>query len=110
MKVKIDENLSRAHGLVLEQAGHDVADVFQEQLAGAKDEVLWSHVSAEGRFLITLDIDFSDVREFAPGTHAGILLVRTTHPSISTVSAILRRVLAETGLDALAGCLAVAET
>src|SRR5687768_11681303 len=28
------------------------------------------------RFLVTQDLDFSDVRKFAPGTHAGIMLVR----------------------------------
>ncbi len=31
---------------------------------------------AEGRFLITQDLDFSDVRRFQPGTHHGLLLVR----------------------------------
>lgn len=64
MNVKIDENLARAHRRILEAAGHDVADVHDERLAGASDDVLWSHVCAEGRFLVTLDADFSDVRMF----------------------------------------------
>jgi predicted nuclease of predicted toxin-antitoxin system len=47
------------------------------------------------RFFVTLDTDFSDVRKFTPGSHPGILLVRTTHASVSAVSLILRRVLDE---------------
>jgi predicted nuclease of predicted toxin-antitoxin system len=109
VKLKIDENLSRAHRRILEAAGHDVADVHDEQLAGASDDVLWSHVCEEGRFLVTLDTDFSDVRRFLPGTHPGILLMRTTHPSIFAVSTILRRVLEERDLTSVAGCLVVAD-
>jgi hypothetical protein len=48
----------------------------------------------KGRFLITQDLDFSDTRQFAPGTHAGLLLVRLREPgahalleAISTVAA-----------------------
>lgn len=109
MKIKIDENLARVHRRILEAAGHDVADVHDERLTGAADEVLWSHVCAEGRFFITLDTDFSDVRLFTPGSHPGILLVRTTHASVSAVSTILRRVLDERDLASLATCLAVAD-
>jgi predicted nuclease of predicted toxin-antitoxin system len=109
VKVKIDENLARAHRRILEAAGHDVADVHDERLAGATDDVLWAHVCAEGRFLVTLDVDFSDVRLFMPGSHPGILLVRTTHASVSAVSMILRRVLDERDLTSLAACLAVAD-
>ena len=109
MNIKIDENLGSAHRRVLEQAGHDVADVHDEQLGGATDEALWSKVCAEDRFFVTLDTDFSDIRRFPPGTHPGILLLRTTHPSVAVVSAILQRVLGEQPLDSLAGCLAVAD-
>jgi predicted nuclease of predicted toxin-antitoxin system len=109
MNVKIDENLALAHRRILEAAGHEVADVHDERLAGATDEVLWSHICAEGRFFVTLDTDFSDVRLFTPGSHPGILLVRTTHASLSAVSMILHRVLEEHDLASLAGHLAVAD-
>jgi predicted nuclease of predicted toxin-antitoxin system len=109
VKVKIDENLSRAHRRILEAAGHEVADVYDEGLAGASDDVLWSHVCEEGRFLVTLDTDFSDVRRFSPGSHPGILLLRTIHPSVPTVAMILRRVLEERDLTSLTACLVVAD-
>ena len=31
---------------------------------------------SDGRFLITQDLDFSDAREYVPGTHHGLLRVR----------------------------------
>jgi len=37
-------------------------------------------VQAAERFLITQDLDFSDIRRFAPGTHHGLLLVRLRTP------------------------------
>ena len=37
---------------------------------------VWAAAQAAGRFLITQDLDFSDVRKFQPGTHHGLLLVR----------------------------------
>ena len=109
MRIKIDENLAATHARILAEAGHDVSDVHVESLGGATDDLLWARVCAEGRFLVTLDTDFADVRRFAPGTHPGILLLRSTHPSISIVSTILRRVRAERELSALAGALAVAD-
>ncbi len=110
MKVKIDENLGTAHKLLLQEAGHDVEDVYDEKVAGASDEELWRLVCREGRFLVTLDVDFSDVRLYPPASHPGILLIRTGHPSMSSVASILQRVLGDPGgLERLSGCLAVAD-
>ena len=109
MNIKIDENLAAAHAALLERAGHDVHDVHQEGLTGAADSVIWSQVCDEDRFFITLDTDFSDVRRFEPGTHPGILLLRSSRPSVAVIAGILQRVLDETPLDTLAGCLAVAD-
>jgi predicted nuclease of predicted toxin-antitoxin system len=45
-------------------------------VAGHEDRNVSAAAQAAGRFLITQDFDFSDVREFKPGTHHGLLLVR----------------------------------
>lgn len=109
MKLKIDENLATSHRELLRAAGFDTTDVHEEGLAGASDSELWAEVCNEGRLLVTLDHDFSDVRRFVPGTHPGLLLLRTNHPSRGGVERILRRILAENVLDTLSGCLAVAD-
>jgi predicted nuclease of predicted toxin-antitoxin system len=107
--VKLDEHLGKAHLQLLREGSYDADSVLGERLAGSSDEVLWSRVVADGRFLITLDLDFSDVRRFRPGTHPGILLVRARSTSVPAVLRVLRRVLAERPLGELRGCLAVAD-
>ncbi len=85
MKVKLDENLPLALAIALRARGHDVDTVADEGLKGRDDSTIWQAAQAEGRFLITQDLDFSDVRRFSPGTHAGLLLVRLAEPGRLTL-------------------------
>ncbi len=81
MKLKLDENLPARLATELARLGHDTDTAPQEQLQGQCDERIWEAAQASGRFLITQDLDFSDVRRFKPGTHEGILLVRLKRPT-----------------------------
>ena len=76
MRIKLDENIPLRTQSLLLNLGHDVEIVPQEDLAGGTDDQIWQAAQATTRFLITQDLDFSDIRRFIPGTHAGILLVR----------------------------------
>ncbi|GAC1572413.1 MAG: hypothetical protein NVS3B20_04300 [Polyangiales bacterium] len=76
MKLKLDENVPVTAAARLAALGHDVDTVRDEGLTGTADDRVWSAAQAEGRFLVTQDMDFSDARSFAPGTHHGLLLVR----------------------------------
>lgn len=76
MKLKLDENLPEALIKTLAALGHDVDSVREEGIAGRDDATVWNASQEAGRFLVTQDLDFSDMRRFAPGTHCGILLVR----------------------------------
>lgn len=107
--VKLDENLGQAHLDLLERAGYSADRVTDEGLSGQPDEVIWQRACAEGRFFVTLDLDFSDVRKYAPGTHPGVLLIRARSRSRSAVLDVLSRVVREHPLETLAGCLAVAD-
>ena len=109
MKIKLDENLGRSHAEFLRQVGHTAERVHDQGLSGINDEGLWQRVCREGWFLITLDLDFSDVRQFPPGSHPGILLIRPRSQARDSVMEVLHRVLAERPLETLAGCLAVAD-
>lgn len=80
MRAKLDENLGvRAIELLL-AAGHDIETVAGEDLGGASDEELIAVCGAEGRVLITLDLDFANVLRFPPFRHAGIVVLRLPHP------------------------------
>src|SRR5271165_1638941 len=81
MKIKLDENLPFRLATVLNELGHDVHTTREEGLSGHADPEIWRIAQSESRFLITQDLDFSDSRKFAPGSHCGILLVRLRWPS-----------------------------
>ena len=80
MTIKLDENLPERLVAELQTLGHDVDTVVLERLAGRDDADVWQAAQNAGRFFITQDLDFSDVRRYSPGTHAGLLLVRLVQP------------------------------
>jgi predicted nuclease of predicted toxin-antitoxin system len=95
MKIKLDENLPARLLPILKNHGHDVHTVADEQLNGRTDAEIWQAVNVEGRFLITQDLDFSDTRKFAPGTHAGLLLLRLREPGAHALTEAVTAVAAE---------------
>jgi predicted nuclease of predicted toxin-antitoxin system len=107
--VKLDENLSQSHADFLNKAGYAAERVTDEGLSGAADAAVWHRAVSEGRFFITLDLDFADVRRFPPGSHPGIVLLRPRSRSRDAVLDILQRVVQEQPLNTLAGCFVVAD-
>lgn len=86
MKIKLDENLPERVRPILQSLGYEVDTVPEEHLSGRPDDEVWQAAQAQGRFLITQDLDFSDTRQFAPGTHAGLLLVRLREPGAQALA------------------------
>jgi hypothetical protein len=78
--VKLDENLPAVLVGDLAAFGHDADSVPQEGIQGRPDGEVFAAAQSAGRFLVTQDLDFSDVRKFAPGTHHGLLPVRLRTP------------------------------
>ena len=62
MNVKLDENVPAGLASLLEKHGHDVVTVPQQGLAGQPDAPIWEATQGETRFLITMDLDFADIR------------------------------------------------
>jgi len=108
MNIKLDENLPAGLSSVLAVHGHDVETVPQESLGGASDLTVWEAAQQEGRFSITQDFDFSDVRRFTPGTHYGLLLVRLRIPSRWALLERVRIILETEDVSSWAGCFVVA--
>lgn len=78
MKFKTDENLPVEIANLLQQAGYDATTVNQQGLGGSNDPTIFDICQQEQRILITLDLDFSDIRSYAPQNSAGIIVIRTT--------------------------------
>ncbi len=108
MRIKLDENLPTRLASRLALMGHDVRTVVEEKIAGKADRVVWEAAQREARFLITQDMDFSDARRFAPGTHHGILLIRLHTPSRRALVARVEGLFAEEDVAGWARCFVVA--
>jgi predicted nuclease of predicted toxin-antitoxin system len=92
VKLKLDENLPEVLIGELTALGHDADNVRLENLAGESDPRIWQAAQRAERFLITQDLDFSDLRHFAPGTHHGLLLVRLRTPGRLALARRIRQV------------------
>jgi predicted nuclease of predicted toxin-antitoxin system len=107
MRIKVDEDLPRAATQMLRDRGYEAASVAEQGMGGWKDPDLWRNVQAERRFLVTADKGFADIRFYAPGTHAGVMLLRPDEDGIRPVVELLERVLVNYNLEDLARTVTV---
>lgn len=108
MRIKLDENLPASLAIVLTNLHHDVHTVADENLSGSGDREIWESAQQDRRFLITQDLDFSDLRLFTPGTHYGILLVRLRSPDRQSLIRRVREVFLHEEVSHWAACFVVA--
>lgn len=108
MKIKLDENPPLRLTEFLTRLNHDVHTVAEENLSGASDRDVWEAAQRDERFLMTQDMDFSDLRRFAPGTHHGILLVRLRSPDRESLIRRIREVFQHEEVSRWIGCFVVA--
>jgi predicted nuclease of predicted toxin-antitoxin system len=62
MRFKVDENLPMEVPQLLREAGHEATTVLDQHLGGVDDLTIASICQQEGRALVTLDLDFSDMQ------------------------------------------------
>ena len=107
MKIKLDENLPERLIVALMAFGHDIDNVRTERLKGRADPTIWSATQVAQRFFVTQDLDFSDMRRYAPGTHAGLLLVRLPRPGRQALFERIVAVFQTEKVEDWIGCLMV---
>lgn len=93
MRFKLDENLPSDLGALLRQSEHDAASVLDEDRGGAADASIAAICKSEQRILITLDLDFADIREYPPHDYSGIIVLRLARQDRDSVLAIAPRIL-----------------
>ncbi len=107
MKIKIDEDLPKRLVEMVADVVFDTTSVIEERISGASDQELWERVQEEGRFLITGDKGFADIRQHPPGHHYGVLLLRPDNPCVPEFIALIRDVLELNVIRELGGSVAV---
>lgn len=108
MRLKLDENLPVSAAALLSDRGFDVDTVRDEGLTGHSDDSVWHAAQSEARLLVTQDLDFSDTRRFAPGSHHGILLVRLPDSEQWRVNDYLLAWFSDPGAQSWTRCVVVA--
>ena len=105
LKFKLDENLPDLVRQSLAALGHDAHTVAEEGLAGAQDEKVLQACKEEDRVLITLDLDFSDVRAYPPGSYPGIWVLRPPKQTFRAIEALVQAGLRLAEVERTAGQL-----
>jgi predicted nuclease of predicted toxin-antitoxin system len=109
MRFKIDENLPDDIAAVLARAGHDAATVFGQGWIGAGDDAIGNLCQREGRVLVTLDLDFADIRTFPPEQSPGFIVIRARIQEAQHVLQIVERMIPLLEREPLAGNLWVVD-
>lgn len=110
MNLKLDENLGHRVTGLIRAAGHDVVTVFEQNLPGADDHDLIRHCGAEGRALVSLDLDFANPLVFPPWEYRGIAVFRLPrHPSRANVDRVAKTLIAALAAEELDGKLWIVE-
>jgi predicted nuclease of predicted toxin-antitoxin system len=92
MRVKLDENIDASLGVLLAGVSDDVSSVVAQHLSGRSDEVIHAVCVAEGRVLITLDLDFSNPLRFPCADTPGIVILRPHRTTLPQVRALITQI------------------
>jgi predicted nuclease of predicted toxin-antitoxin system len=109
MRFKVDENLPIEVAEALQQAGHDAVTVPEQHLGGSADAQLAALCRREGRVLVTLDMDFADIRNYPPAEFPGLIVLRLRQQDKPLVLGVLTRLVQVIRREPLEGHLWIVE-
>ena len=109
MRFKLDENLPLELADLFNRTGHDAETVLDQELGGARDADLALVCVQEGRAIVSLDMDFADIRTYPPSEYPGIVVFRLESQARNHILEIGARFLHVLSDSLLAGQLWVVE-
>jgi predicted nuclease of predicted toxin-antitoxin system len=109
MRFKIDENLPIEACGILADAGHDAASVFDQNLSGASDPRVHDVCRLEDRIIVTMDLDFANVRAYPSGESPGIVVLRLARQDKDRVLAAIGDMVSMLDAESPERCLWIVE-
>jgi Domain of unknown function (DUF5615) len=88
VRFHLDEHLQRSVARELRRLGIDVETTVEARLIGAPDHVHLAHAHAEGRVIVTEDVDYRRLHD-AGQAHSGIAYFPSGRPSIGEIVEML---------------------
>jgi predicted nuclease of predicted toxin-antitoxin system len=109
MKFKVDENLPVEVADLLQESGHDAFTVLDQQMGGQADTSLAVVCQREERAIITLDLDFADIRTYPPSQFSGLIVLRLKQHDKFHVLTVFERIIEMLETELLHGRLWIVE-
>jgi predicted nuclease of predicted toxin-antitoxin system len=109
LRFKVDENMPAEAAALLAGAGHDALTVPQQKLGGQSDPNIAAVCQQEGRVIVTLDLDFADIRTYPPADYPGIIVLRLFRLDKPRILAAVQRLLPVLEHEPLTGKLWIVE-
>ena len=108
MKFLLDQNLSPKTLQLFRELGFDAVDLRELGKAGVPDEEVYGLAKAEGRVLVTFDLDFA--RRFMVGKELpGLLLLRVHPQTLEVLHPVLQNFLKKVRPEDLLGAIVTLE-
>ena len=93
MKFKIDENLPIEFADLLIVRGYEATTVIGQKLQGKQDNAILDACLREKRILVTLDLDFANVRIYPPSQFPGFIVFRVVHQNKRILANLFQRII-----------------
>lgn len=109
MRLFTDECVYRVTVEALRAWGHEVVTAQEAGLVGKGDDELLEYALEQRRVLLTIDLDFSDIRRYPPGHHHGIIVLKIRPKVVDRVHAVLKKFLEVTPQEELDRALVIVD-
>ena len=109
MRLLLDMNLPPSVANWLRSEGHDAFHVRDLGLSGAPDSEIFARAAADGRIVVTFDLDFGEVARLLRDAGAGAILLRLRLTTRRHLQERLRAVLSTAAAALETGAIVVAE-
>ena len=100
-KFKLDENLPGEIVTMLRDCGHDAMTVIEKSLGGHPDTLVAHVCRQERRTLITLDMNFADIRTYPPCEYPGFVVLRPASQERRRVLELFQRIVSQLSRERL---------
>jgi len=107
MKFLSDECVYNTTTQLLRNWGHDVVTAQEADLAGKPDEDILAYAVKHKRVLITIDMDFSNIRRFPPKSYIGIIVLKIRPRIAEKIYKVLEQVLRDVDGERLSKSLVI---
>lgn len=109
MNFKTDENIPVEVVQILPGHGHDAISVIDQSLAGHPDPDVSQVCRAEQRAIVTLDLDFADVRVYPPEQFSGLIVLRPGRQNVPAIERLAEQMVLYLATEPLVGQLWIVE-